>query len=414
MQILVKRIGIVACLAALFWPVGVRAGGDDDTTFTFQGVLKEDGIVVNGERAMRFSLWNTEQVGTGSLISGAPIITCDGAPGNHPLVSMEDGLFMARLNFESYVRLPTPLFIQVEIRDAFFQYVPQNPRTRLSSTPRAMVADHASIVDMPQWLAASVDQGPLLRLTQTSRSNTSALEIIGTSSFAGTVRFDGAIPFTVPSAVLIPNLNAERLGGELGSFYRNAGNLTGTLPGGLLNGTYGSRVLFTNEGSAFHGDFFGGGAGIFDLNAANITSGQLSDSRLSPNVCRLDATVQTLSGELRLGQSAGNLTKSFGGASVRRMIPIAYANISNLGVVESGTPNVSCSLSGNLYTIQISGETYNDTGYITVVTARPPATTAPPFVPATNAVGGNLVVRMYNTATMASAAQAFQFVMYKP
>ncbi len=72
----------------------------------------------------------------------------------------------------------------------------------------------------------------------------------------------------------------------------SAGNLSsGTVPSGVLSGTYSSAVTLNNAGNSFTGS----GASLTSLNAANISSGTLADARLSANVALL-AGAQTFTG----------------------------------------------------------------------------------------------------------------------
>ncbi|MEX2218257.1 MAG: hypothetical protein WD749_05805 [Phycisphaerales bacterium] len=86
--------------------------------------------------------------------------------------------------------------------------------------------------------------------------------------------------------------NASQLNGQSASFYLNASNLTGgTLPAGLLGGSYTGFLSFTNPTNTFTGV----GSGLTALNASNLSTGSLPDARLSSNVPRLDAS-NTFSG----------------------------------------------------------------------------------------------------------------------
>lgn len=79
--------------------------------------------------------------------------------------------------------------------------------------------------------------------------------------------------------------DAAKLNGQTATFYTNATNLTsGNLPNARLSGTYTSRVNLTNTTNTLAGS----GAGLTDLNAANIVTGTLADARLSTNIARLD------------------------------------------------------------------------------------------------------------------------------
>jgi hypothetical protein len=82
-----------------------------------------------------------------------------------------------------------------------------------------------------------------------------------------------------------------------------AGTLTGVLPGGALNGAYSNAVALTNGANNFDGD----GSGLTALNASNLGSGTVPDTRLSNNIARtnqvwlLDGNLGTAPGAQFLG-----------------------------------------------------------------------------------------------------------------
>jgi len=99
--------------------------------------------------------------------------------------------------------------------------------------------------------------------------------------------------------------NATQLNGQAATFYQNATNLsTGTLTDlrlssnvALLNNaqTFTGAKTLSNAANLFTGTFTGPGAGLTGLNASNIASGTLTDLRLSSNVALL-STAQTFTG----------------------------------------------------------------------------------------------------------------------
>lgn len=101
------------------------------------------------------------------------------------------------------------------------------------------------------------------------------------------VRTNGAASFATlsPRQQLTPTPYA--IFAEGGS----AAGLTGTLPTGDLGGTYGNPITLNNAGNSFSGS----GSGLTGLNASQLTSGTVSDLRLSPNVALLNG-LQTFTG----------------------------------------------------------------------------------------------------------------------
>ncbi|HEX4645786.1 MAG TPA: hypothetical protein VH598_09275, partial [Verrucomicrobiae bacterium] len=69
----------------------------------------------------------------------------------------------------------------------------------------------------------------------------------------------------------------------------SASNLLGALPAGQLSGTILNSSLpgsATFSGSVTAGTFSGGGSGLTNLNAGNLTSGVVPDARLTANIAR--------------------------------------------------------------------------------------------------------------------------------
>ncbi|MDW7980770.1 MAG: tail fiber domain-containing protein [Verrucomicrobiales bacterium] len=62
----------------------------------------------------------------------------------------------------------------------------------------------------------------------------------------------------------------------------SAAQLTGTLPSSVLAGTYGNAVGFINPANYFAGN----GAGLANLNAAQLASGTVPDARIASNIAR--------------------------------------------------------------------------------------------------------------------------------
>jgi len=86
--------------------------------------------------------------------------------------------------------------------------------------------------------------------------------------------------------------NATSLNGQPASFYRNAANLTGTLPSTTIptnvarldgNQTFTGLMNFSNPANTFSGS----GAGLTNLNGANIAAGTITRSRMAGDVERI-------------------------------------------------------------------------------------------------------------------------------
>src|SRR5207249_5830469 len=69
----------------------------------------------------------------------------------------------------------------------------------------------------------------------------------------------------------------------------------GMLPDARLGGTYSGVLNFNNSANLFAGAFTGNGSALTNLNANNLALGIVADTRLGPNVARLNAN-QTFTG----------------------------------------------------------------------------------------------------------------------
>jgi hypothetical protein len=69
--------------------------------------------------------------------------------------------------------------------------------------------------------------------------------------------------------------------------YLQATQLSGTIGSSLVSGTYSNSVDFSNSTNEFAGTFAGIGAGLYNLNGSNISSGTVADARLTTTVALL-------------------------------------------------------------------------------------------------------------------------------
>jgi hypothetical protein len=87
--------------------------------------------------------------------------------------------------------------------------------------------------------------------------------------------------FALTAAAASNATNAAQLNCQPAAFYSNAANLTGTLSPATLSGTYPNALTLSSNGNIFSGN----GAGLFGLNAANVTAG-CSPASASPATSR--------------------------------------------------------------------------------------------------------------------------------
>ena len=96
------------------------ASGQTDTTFTYQGELKQDGSPANGTFNMEFSLWDAEVGGTpiGGLLRVVPVV---------------DAKFKAELDFGGAAFDNSPRWLEHAVNG-----VPLSPRTPITRAPYAI------------------------------------------------------------------------------------------------------------------------------------------------------------------------------------------------------------------------------------------------------------------------------------
>ena len=80
-----------------------------------------------------------------------------------------------------------------------------------------------------------------------------------------------------------------------------AAGVTGTLPAGALAGAYSGSVNLSNVANSFAGN----GGGLTSLNASNLTTGTVADTRLSANVALLNRSPQNFTGSNTFGGNMG-------------------------------------------------------------------------------------------------------------
>ena len=130
---------------------GPRVPRPYSSAFTYQGVLKENEVPLDGIANLRFSLWNTPQGNDPANQVIGPVSVSN--------VPVQNGVFTAPIDFGDLSSLPPAgYFVQVEVSTPFNPaFVPLSPRQPLTSTPfaaRALVASSANT------LAADAVLGP--------------------------------------------------------------------------------------------------------------------------------------------------------------------------------------------------------------------------------------------------------------
>lgn len=204
----------MTALAAWVWVAGWAWAQPVTSVFTYQGEVRESGVPSSGVYDFRFMLFDAAAGGA----QVGPTLCVDN-------VGVSEGRFATELDFGA-VFGGQQRFLEIQARvDSGMGcadgtgFATLTPRQSLSATPHAA------------WALSA------------GNASTAALAA-----------------------------NASQLGGQSGSFYQNAANLSsGILPSGRLTGTYSSVVSLTNTSNVFVGN----GAGLTGLNASSLSSGAL-------------------------------------------------------------------------------------------------------------------------------------------
>ncbi len=202
------------------------------TSFTYQGELQTSGQPASGSFDLRFRLYDA--AGSGSQI-GSDICRND--------LFITNGRFVVNLDFGD-VFTGQKRFLEIDVRpDAGADctittgFETLAPRQELTASPNATFALNAS-----------------------------------STATAG---------------------NALTLNGQNPAFYQNAANLTGTLSDERLSGnvarlnsdqTFTGQLTLSNSLNIFNGAFSGNGAGLLNLDGANVQPGTLTRSRVAPDI----------------------------------------------------------------------------------------------------------------------------------
>lgn len=133
----------------------------------------------------------------------------------------------------------------------------------------------------------------------------------------------GTAPLTVTSTTQVTNLNAQYLNGQLGSYYNNAGNLTGTIPTGVLGNSslyVGTSAISLNRSSSAQTLT---GVNI-DGNAGTVTNGIYNTGN------------QTITGQLTSTKGYREGVVSVGGVSGATSLDLSQGNIFNVTLNAAG------------------------------------------------------------------------------
>jgi len=127
----IARCGMLCMLIA-----GRLCAAPIESSFIYQGQLKDGGMPANGNYDMRFSLYDAASSG---VLAAGPLVF-DGGPGNAAAVSVGNGLFSVELEFEDSFD-GNAVWLHVDVRPhGTGSYTPLTPRQPLTPVPFALYA----------------------------------------------------------------------------------------------------------------------------------------------------------------------------------------------------------------------------------------------------------------------------------
>ena len=132
---LAARLGLAAVLLATF-NLQFSTARDQGTAFTYQGVLSQNGVAINGSNDLTFTLYNA--VSAGATVGASNVV--------NDLV-MSNGLFTVTLDFGAGAFDGSARWLQIAARPGLSlgAYTNLAPRTPITPTPYAMYAGGAAL-----------------------------------------------------------------------------------------------------------------------------------------------------------------------------------------------------------------------------------------------------------------------------
>jgi hypothetical protein len=281
----------------------VLAASAQPTSFTYQGVLGENGVPASGQYDLLFTL--RDAANAGNQI---------GVATNIAQVSVTNGHFTVTLDFGAVAFNGGSRWLELGVRRAgsAAAHVTLSPRQALGSAPYAIQAMTATSV------SGNISD---------SQISPNFARLSGNPTFIGSVSFNPVFgaPFSVGNSNKIARLNADYLDGLDSAAFapavhaHGAGDITsGSLGDARLSAnvplldkgqrftgsnTFAGAVVATNGGNLLVGSFSGSGAGLSNLNAAGL-SGLLPVGSLPSSAAQLGAS-QTFSGAVTFAPPAG-------------------------------------------------------------------------------------------------------------
>jgi hypothetical protein len=125
---------LAAIVAGGLLTVPASAQVDQGTAFTYQGSLSIGGMPASGAFNMRFGAWDA--TAGGNLVGGPVLVTA---------VPVQDGLFMASIDFGAGIFDGEERWLEIEVQPAVGgPFIVLDPRQRLTPSPSAIHAETAA------------------------------------------------------------------------------------------------------------------------------------------------------------------------------------------------------------------------------------------------------------------------------
>jgi hypothetical protein len=267
------------------------------TAFTYQGRLADNGAAANGTYEFRFALFD-------ALSGGTQV----GPPLTNSAVAVSSGFFAVSLDFGAGAFPGANRWLQIGVRTngSGAAFTTLNPRQPLTSTPYAVTA-------------SDVTGANIARLNPPNTSVQATGNPVITSGFITSANVvNGGVGYLTPPLVTVNDTTgsgaiivANVSGGSVVSFtvqnpgsgYSAGATITVAPPPSNAFQTFPGVNHFTNTGNIIAGN----GSGLNNLNAASLSTGTVGDTRLSANVALLNRT-QTFSGTNAFTKAANSFT----------------------------------------------------------------------------------------------------------
>lgn len=288
------------------------------TAFTYQGEIASAGSSISGTADLVFRLFDVST--NGSPLG--PVLCIDD-------VELVNGRFAATLDFGSVFAQGAPRYLEISLRDNSALSCADltgmellEPRQLLTSTPHAVQSLNAARLnnlDASNYSLTSHTHDASALISGVISDSRLPINLARTNviqAYSAVPAFNGGTtgstpPFTVDSTQRVTNLNADLLDGFDSLAFALASHTHDTsaiISGTFADARFPSFIPRTYSSSTYSGNntfsginifngsvelnnannvIFGDGSGLTSLNATQIISGQLADSRLPNTVARL-------------------------------------------------------------------------------------------------------------------------------